>query len=147
MVIVESPVGPFCIAACLPCRAAIECGTPPGISLPTALRLAAQHAQHLRGTCAARARTRPTDPVDERTIVLVLGDERGWTILTTTGTVDPAPMPAAWAAVELRRLLAVPGGRRGHASQPLGSHSRRAAACPHQVGTGSHLTPGDRGIA
>ena len=41
----------------------------------------------------------------ERTIVLVLGDERGWTILTPTGTVDPTPMPAAWAAVELRHLL------------------------------------------
>ena len=44
--ITDSPVGTFCISACLPCRKAIERGTPPPVSLGTAIRLAAQHQTH-----------------------------------------------------------------------------------------------------
>ena len=51
-VIAESPAGPFCIAACPECRAAIERGTPQGISPSTTVRLAAQHVQHVRAAAA-----------------------------------------------------------------------------------------------
>ncbi len=49
VVIAASPAGSLCLSACPPCAAAIGRGTPPGISLGTATRLAAQHAAH----CAA----------------------------------------------------------------------------------------------
>ncbi len=42
---------------------------------------------------------------EQRVIVLVVGDASGWTVITPDGTLDPAPMPARWAATQLRRLL------------------------------------------
>jgi hypothetical protein len=42
----ESPVGAFCVSACACCAAAIGRGTPVPVALATAVRLAAQHAEH-----------------------------------------------------------------------------------------------------
>lgn len=46
VVVTDSPVGEVCISACPGCKQAIENGTPPPVSLGTAIRLAEQHRGH-----------------------------------------------------------------------------------------------------